>query len=327
MRRNVSAGPEFWSERQGFLQRMGLGVSLCMAAGLAAMGFTGFLAISELMHAGDPAWSHPVAGEEHGAPVAPPDGTGDGTANATGDGPGATTVGRSASLDDNPLYRIGELGEVTCTAPELDKDDTESVEDFAHAIADCLDQAWGDYFAAAGLEFSSPNRVYWTAAGHSPCGAFPSEGTAAFYCGANQGLYLGLEDIIAASADNENPEAYTFLISHEYGHHVQGQSRILAQFHSARAGADQEEADALSRRNELQANCLGGVFLGASGDALGYGPAERRNILDDVELRSDRGRDRTHGSAENGRMWTAHGMDRVDPAACDTWNVDEDLVR
>ncbi|MFE3460134.1 neutral zinc metallopeptidase [Nocardiopsis aegyptia] len=304
---------------------MGLGVSLCLVAGLAAMGFTGFLAISELLHAADPAWSHPVAGQEHTAPVTPSNGTGSGS--GTEGGEGATTVGRSAPLDDSPLYRIGELGEVTCTAPELDKDDTESVETFAHAIADCLDQAWGDYFASAGLEFSSPNRVYWTAAGHSPCGAFPSEGTAAFYCGANQGLYLGLEDIVAASADNENPEAYTFLISHEYGHHVQGQSRILAQFHSARAGAEQEEADELSRRNELQANCLGGVFLGAARDSLGYGPAERRNILDDVELRSDRGRDRTHGSAENGRMWTAHGMDRVDPASCDTWNVDEDLVR
>ncbi|KOX17160.1 neutral zinc metallopeptidase [Nocardiopsis sp. NRRL B-16309] len=310
---------------------MGLGVSLCLAAGLAAMGFTGFLAISELLHSADPAWSRPRAGEEHSAPVTSSDGTGgatadDGTAHGTGGGP-ATTVGQSAPLNDSPLYRIGELGEVTCTAPELDKDDTESVETFAHAIADCLDDAWGDYFAGAGLEFSSPNRVYWTAAGHSPCGAFPSEGTAAFYCGANQGLYLGLEDIVAASAHNENPEAYTFLISHEYGHHVQGQSRILAQFHSERAGAEQEEADELSRRNELQANCLGGVFLGASGDSLGYGPAERRNILDDVRLRSDRGRHRTHGSAENGRMWTAHGMDRVDPASCDTWNADEGLVR
>ncbi|WP_121188122.1 neutral zinc metallopeptidase [Nocardiopsis sp. Huas11] len=323
---------------------MGIGVSLCLAAGLAAMGFTGFLAISELLHSSDPGWSHPVADEQHGAPAASPGGSGAGTsdgavnggspeetgageAGGEGEGEGATTVGQSAPLDDSPLYRIGELGEVTCTAPELDKDDSASVETFAHAIADCLDEAWGDYFTAAGLEFTSPNRIYWTAAGHSPCGAFPSEGTAAFYCGANQGLYLGLEDIVAASADNENPEAYTFLISHEYGHHVQGQSRILAQFHSARAGADQEEADELSRRNELQANCLGGVFLGASGDSLGYGDHERSNILDDVELRSDRGRDRTHGSAENGRMWTAHGMDRVDPASCDTWNVDEDLVR
>jgi predicted metalloprotease len=307
---------------------MGIGVSLCLAAGLAAVGFTGFLAISELLHADEPEWSHPVAAEEYGAPAAPTDGTGGGSEGGTGGTEGGTTtVGQSAPLDDSPLYRIGELGEVTCTAPEFDKDDSASVETFAHAIADCLDQAWGDYFAEAGLEFSSPNRVYWTAAGHSPCGAFPSEGTAAFYCGANQGLYLGLEDIVAASADSDDPEAYTFLISHEYGHHVQGQSRILAQFHSARAGAGQEEADELSRRNELQANCLGGVFLGASGDSLGYGAAERRNILDDVELRSDRGRDRTHGSAENGRMWTEHGMDRVDPASCDTWNADEDLVR
>jgi len=68
------------------------------------------------------------------------------------------------------------------------------------------------------------------------------------------------------------------------------------------------------------------VFLGASGSGLGYGGSERENILDDVGLRSDRGGGHTHGSARNGRLWTAHGMDRVDPGACNTWNAPEDLV-
>jgi predicted metalloprotease len=290
---------------------MGLGVSLTLGTGLAAVGFTGFLAFSAMLSSSDAAWSHPVASA--------------GPADGGGEHQRAVSTGGDM-LGDNPLYRIGELGEVTCEAPELDPEDPESVEGFVHEIADCLDRAWSDYFASAGMEFSSPNRVYWYSAGNSPCGAFPTQGTAAFYCQANQGLYLGVEDIVEASAGSDRPEAYTFLLSHEYGHHVQGQSRILAEFHEARAGVDRETADELTRRNELQANCLGGVFLGASGPGLGHGGSERENILDDVGLRSDRGGDHTHGSARNGRLWTAHGMDRVDPGACNTWDAPEDLV-
>lgn len=312
------SGAGYWSERPGFLQQMGLGVSLCLGTGLAAVGMTGFLVISSLLQSAEPAWSHPAA---HGSVTGAAAGAG-----AAQERPAAD--GRPDGLPgDSPLYRVGEIGEVTCRAPELDQEDPESVEAFAHDIADCLDDAWGSYFAEAGMEFSSPNRVYWHTEGHSPCGAFPTEGTAAFYCQANHGLYLGVEDVVAASAGSGRPEAYTFLLSHEYGHHVQGQARILAEFHEVRAGAPQDEADELTRRKELQANCLGGVFLGASEDSLGFGEEGRENILDDVVRRSDRGGGHTHGSADNSRMWTVHGMDRMDPGACDTWDAPEELVR
>ncbi len=309
-----------WAERPGLLQRMGLGVALTLGVGLAAVGVTGFLAISAAFPPDGQGWSEPgftAAGGLSPDEVDVAEPRADSGEERYGDDP----------LGDNPLYRVGELGEVTCTAPELDESDPASMEEFAHSIADCLDAAWADYFEEAGLEFSSPNRVYWHAPGHSPCGPFPSEGTAAFYCGANEGLYVGVEDIVEASAGNDEPEAYTFLLSHEYGHHVQGQSGMLAELHSARARAGEDSEDELTRRNELQANCLGGVFLGASGDSLGHGRSEQQNILDDVERRSDSGGAHTHGSQENGILWTLHGMDRLNPASCNTWAADEPLVR
>ncbi|SIO91329.1 neutral zinc metallopeptidase [Nocardiopsis sp. JB363] len=306
-----------WAEPRGFLQRMGLGVSLSLGTGLAAVGFTGFLAISAMLPGAEPAWGDPV-------------GT-DPTELMSADAEGRPVDHPDARIDDplgqNPLYATGELGEVTCSPPTLDQEDPRSVEVFVHAIADCLDTAWAAYFDEAGLPFSSPNRIYWHDEGHSPCGPFPSGGTAAFYCQANQGLYLGVKDIVAASASSEEPEAYTFLLSHEYGHHVQGQSRMLAEFHALRANADDETADELTRRNELQANCLGGVFVGSAEESLGYQERERENILDDVVRRSDHAGTGTHGSTENGRLWTAHGLDRMDPAACNTWEAREELVR
>lgn len=319
MRDEYAPSKEDWIERPGFWQRLGLGASLSLGTGLAAVGFTGFLAMSSFLSSTED-WSH-TNDTDASAPLMGVDPSDDRTADSGQDRYGNDPLG------DNPLYRVGELGEVTCVTPELDSSDPESMERFAHTMADCLDQAWSSYFEAAGLEFTSPNRVYWHSPGHSPCGPFPSEGTAAFYCGANQGLYLGVEDIVEASAGNDESEAYTFLLSHEYGHHVQGQSRILVEFHSARAGVDQAEADELTRRNELQANCLSGVFLGASGPSLGLGETERQNILDDVVRRSDRGGEHTHGSEENSRLWTVHGMDRVDPAACNTWVAAEELVQ
>ena len=319
MKDEHSSTREDWIECPGFWQRLGLGASLSLGTGLAAVGFTGFLAVSAFLPSAE-AWSH-TGDAETSSPLTGVDSSHEQVAVSGQEGYGDDPLG------DNPLYRVGELGEVTCATPELDSSDPESMEGFAHAVADCLDTAWSSYFETAGLEFASPNRVYWHSPGHSPCGPFPTEGTAAFYCGANQGLYLGVEDIAEASAGSDEPEAYTFLLSHEYGHHVQGQSRILVEFHSARAWADQAEADELTRRNELQANCLGGVFLGASGPSLGLGEPQRQNILDDVVRRSDRGGARTHGSEENGRLWTVHGMDRVDPAACNTWVAGEELVR
>ncbi|GAB3706164.1 neutral zinc metallopeptidase [Nocardiopsis oceani] len=294
---------------------MGLAVSLCLGTGLAAVGFTGFLAVTSLLPKAEPAWGEPLGAD---------------ATELMSDGTGASPADSDAvedPLGENPLYTVGELGEVTCTPPDMDHEDPESVEAFVHAIADCLDEAWAEHFDAAGIPFSSPNRVYWNNEGNSPCGPFPTEGTAAFYCEANEGLYLGVEDVVAASAGSEKPEAYTFLLSHEYGHHVQGQSRILAEFHALRADADDETSDELTRRNELQADCLGGVFVGASEESLGYGESEHENILDDVGRRSDHVGTNTHGSVANGRLWTAHGVDRVDPAACNTWKADEELVR
>ncbi|WP_017581317.1 neutral zinc metallopeptidase [Nocardiopsis valliformis] len=295
---------------------MGLGVSLSLGTGLAAVGFTGFLSISAMLPSAEAALGEPLGPGPDQVLIAD-----------VAEAPAADPVPIQDPFGQNPLYANGELGEVTCKPPKMDTGDPKSVEVFVHAIADCLDAAWAAYFAEAGIPFTSPNRIYWYAEGHSPCGPFPTQGTAAFYCQANQGLYLGVEDIVAASAGSEEAEAYTFLLSHEYGHHVQGQSRILAEFHALRANADEETADELTRRNELQADCLGGVFIGAAGESLGYGESERTNILDSVGRRSDHAGTSTHGSVENGRLWTAHGMDRVDPAACNTWEAREELVR
>ncbi|WP_345556404.1 neutral zinc metallopeptidase [Streptomonospora halophila] len=293
-------------------QRFSLSVTLVLFTGLTAIGFATFISVSALF--GPSAHAAPAVPGTGAAPVS----------NGQPNGPGA----RADALTDNPLYSSGGMTQVTCPAPALDPDDPESMEDFLHEITDCLDTAWREQFARTGTEFDAPSRIYWYTSGQSPCGSYPTVGTAAFYCQANEGLYLGIQDIVENSAETKNPEAYTFLLSHEYAHHVQGEAGILGRFHGVRADRDSGAVqDRLTRRNELQANCLGGLFLGAVEDSYPIGAQEYAGILDDAGRRGDFDPgERTHGTPANGRMWTAHGMDRGDPAACNTWEAREDLV-
>ncbi|MUL43300.1 peptidase [Streptomonospora sp. PA3] len=291
---------------------MSLSVTLVLLTGLTAIGFSAFISVSALFAA--PAHAGPVASGPAAAPV-------------SGEQPAPRDTGAHL-LTDNPLYSSGAMAEVTCPAPELDPDDPASMEDFLHEITSCLDTAWREQFAGTGLGFDPPSRIYWYTAGQSPCGSFPSAGTAAFYCQANEGLYLGIEDIVENSAESEHPEAYTFLLSHEYAHHVQGEAGILGYFHGVRAAEEDPAVEAeLTRRSELQANCLGGLFLGAVAETYPIGGQEHANILADAERRGDFSPgEREHGTPENGRMWTAHGMDLGEPAACNTWEAGEELV-
>ncbi len=288
---------------------LGVGVSVVVVMGLASVALAGFVSVASLF------------------------GTGSGPAPATGPptGPSEQTdpdQGRPRDvLTTNALYLSGELRSVACPAPEMEAGDPRSMEDFLHEVTDCLDQAWGEHLTAAGLEFEPPNRVYWYSSGQSPCGTYPVEGLSAFYCHANKGLYLGVEDIVAGSGHSDRTAAYTFLLGHEYGHHVQGETGILSQYQEMRSGSNGEESrDEWSRRSELQANCLSGVFLGAVENSFPIGEAEREEVLRDAALRADRGDTHTHGSPANGRLWTSHGMDRRDPAACNTWEAEEELV-
>ncbi|RNL84033.1 neutral zinc metallopeptidase [Halostreptopolyspora alba] len=299
-------------------QRFSLGVIVVLLTGLSAAGLAGFLTFSAVVDSSEATTVPPAGAPEPDTTEADPPAEGETPEEAGAD-----------VLAANSLYSNGELAEVTCEAPDLDPDDKESMERFLHDITDCLDRAWGGHFEQAGMDFEKPQRIYWYTSGQSPCGSYPAPGVAAFYCEANKGLYLGLEDIAHNTGESDRPESYTFLLSHEYGHHVQGESGILGHLHSTRSEEKRTEKDReeLTRRSELQANCLGGSFLGAAGDTLPITSAERANILDDAERRGDFDPDtRTHGSPENGSMWTAHGMDRRNPAACNTWAARDELV-
>ncbi|MFI6575433.1 neutral zinc metallopeptidase [Nocardiopsis sp. NPDC050513] len=266
-----------------------------------------------------------------GADRSPPSGSADAADLAHRPDQRGRPSGRTA-LVANPLYDTGRLSPLPCPVPEPDVEDPDTMEDFLHRVADCLDDAWGTQFARAGIPFEPPDRVFWDEPGVSPCRAYPSA-AGAFYCRASLSIYIGTADVVEKWNGATDSVVYASLLAHEYGHHVQGESGLLDYYHEQRRlEVDALERNAWTRRSELQANCLAGAFLGSV--RLGY-PLDGDDLaalLDDAAATADREdgdeEERTHGSADNGVWWTRRGWEEQTPGACNTWDVtDESLVQ
>lgn len=240
-------------------------------------------------------------------------------------------TGQSA-LVANPLYDSGRLSPLPCPVSEVDVHDPGSMDEFLHGIADCLDQAWQAQFAQVGLPFEPPERVFWSEPGTSPCRPYPST-AGAFYCRAGQSIYIGTSDVVDKWNGATQSVVYASLLAHEYGHHVQGESGLLEYYHEQRRlEGEGGDPNSWTRRSELQANCLAGVFLGSVRLSYPLSDGDLEILLADAAATADREDgdedERTHGSAENSVLWTEKGWEEQTPGACNTWDVeDEELVQ
>jgi uncharacterized protein len=247
--------------------------------------------------------------------------------------PGAGTDGtrlragsRTAALS-GPLYHSGSLPRVECRLPSIAEHDERSMQKFLDTLSDCLDEAWERQFAKAKVKgFTAPQRVFWSMPGSSPCGSYPAPGASAFYCPANDTMYVGLSNIVdtAGGEPVAHYAVYARVIAHEYGHHVQEDAGILEYGHEQMASEDGARGAETSRRIELQAQCFAGAFLSAEKDTLPMTSAQYRAMIADNRARGDdeaRPALRDHGSARHYAGWVVRGYKRGALSACDTWTA------
>ena len=217
------------------------------------------------------------------------------------------------------------------TAEELAADPRADM--IAVVMADTED-VWNGIFSAQGRQYREPVLVLFTGATRSACGL----GQAAmgpFYCPADQKAYIDLSfyDDLQRRFKAPGDFAQAYVIAHEVGHHVQNLLGISSQVRQMQQGRSQAEANALSVRLELQADCLAGVWANRADKArniLEQGDVEEAlnaasAIGDDRLQRQSQGRvvpeSFTHGTSEQRQRWFRTGLQSGDPDRCDTFSA------
>jgi predicted metalloprotease len=233
--------------------------------------------------------------------------------------PGAIDVGLPGSAEapaDAPLDE-GDLGDRTG--------------EFVDAVQDDVQLTWRDIFRRSGDRYRMASVVLYTDATQTGCGVGQAE-AGPFYCPADERVYLDTSFFRELDrrfgAPGDFAEAY--VIAHELGHHVQNLLGIERQVRDA-SDAHPDEANELSVRLELQADCLAGVWAHS---ADGRGILEPGDLEEGMRAASSVGDDRlqqqatgridresfTHGTSEQRVGWLRNGFRVGNPDACDTFS-------
>ncbi|MDG4549169.1 MAG: zinc metallopeptidase [Candidatus Contendobacter sp.] len=211
--------------------------------------------------------------------------------------------------------------------------DDESRKFVSVVLADTED-TWRDLFRRMGGTYQDPKLVLFTGAVQSACG-FAQAAVGPFYCPADRKVYidLGFFDELKNRFRAPGDFAKAYVIAHEIGHHIQNLLGISNQVESLRGRSSQGEANAMSVRLELQADCFAGVWA--------FHANRARQILEagDVEAALNAataiGDDRlqmqargyvvpdsfTHGSSAQRVRWFKRGIAGGDLRQCDTFNA------
>lgn len=221
-------------------------------------------------------------------------------------------------LKRNRLYRVGTMAGAGCApAAQTPLDSSGNLLAYYQSTVTCMDQAWKSSWKKlrkAGVKFRAPKVEIHNGTSPSPCG---TPGRLSFYCGRNKTIYMYDAEIVnpwnAYPGDEYSHGltrlAATHVLAHEYGHHVQQLVGILGTIGSRYEGK-------LERRAELQASCLGNVWLSAQRDAY--------PILSDYAQRPELWRYisvSNHGSLANQAYWTDRGYASAQPGDCNTFKA------
>ena len=207
--------------------------------------------------------------------------------------------------------------------------------EFVRAVLGDTEDTWREIFQGANRQYKDPTLVLFRGGVNSACG-FANSAVGPFYCPGDQRVYIDLaffrelEQRFGAAGDF----AQAYVIAHEVGHHVQTLLGVSAKVNAARQRGERVEgANGLLVRQELQADCLAGVWAyhgQQRHDWLEPGDIEEAlnaaNAIGDDRLQKQaRGQvvpdSFTHGTSEQRVRWFKTGFDGGDVGRCDTFKA------
>lgn len=205
--------------------------------------------------------------------------------------------------------------------------------DFVSVVLADTESTWHLEFKKLGLTYQEPKLVLFRNAVNSACGSAQSA-MGPFYCPGDHKLYIDLafyEDMknkLGAPGDF----AQAYVIAHEVGHHVQTLLGTSAKVTQAQQQVSKEQANQLSVKQELQADCYAGIWGH-------YADTERKmleegDIEEALEAASAIGDDKlqqqaggavrpesfTHGSSKQRVEWFKRGFEQGKVEECNTFN-------
>jgi len=236
----------------------------------------------------------------------------------------------SALTGQNPVDIINtQSSDETAGTSGVPADDPQA--EFISVVLADTEEVWSEVFRERGADYPEPMLVLFTQATQSACGVGQSA-MGPFYCPNDQKVYLDLSffEELETRFGAPGDFAQAYVVAHEVGHHVQTVTGTSSRVTAARERGNEREANAMSVRLELQADCYAGVWghYAAQRGLLEPGDAEEglraaAAIGDDRIQRQTQGRvvpeSFTHGSSEDRVRWLRRGLDSGRIDACDTF--------
>lgn len=195
------------------------------------------------------------------------------------------------------------------------------------------EDVWQTEFKKLGKQYQQPKLVIYRNGTSTACGqgkAFMGP----FYCPADNKIYIDLSfyNDMKTKLGAGGEFAQGYVVAHEIGHHVQHLLGIEQQVRKLQQGVSTKEANKLSVKLELQADCFAGVW--------GHN-MDKEGILDDGDLQSALnaaqaiGDDRlqqqsqgrvipdsfTHGTSQQRYFWFKKGFETGDINSCNTFSA------
>lgn len=255
-------------------------------------------------------------------------------------------------VDPQQAYQVTQqiTQQSTTTASILENPSAEQQEDkqFVSTILADTEDTWTPIFSQLGKQYQPPKLVLFSGAVQSACGS-ASSAMGPFYCPTDQKVYIDttffkdMRSQMGISGEKNQTElsrndqagdfALAYVIAHEVGHHIQTLLGISQQVHHARTQLGQAQANQVSVRQELQADCFAGLwayhnqqrtqFLQDGDIAEAMDAAEK--IGDDYLQTKAQGKivpdSFTHGTSVQRQRWFERGLTTGDINQCDTFNA------
>jgi len=230
------------------------------------------------------------------------------------------------------LQNTGTLSPPSQTSQvALSPEEKELGEFVAVVLADTED-TWRHIFEQEGSRYREPTLVLFSGAVESACG-YAQSATGPFYCPADEKVYIDLSFFEALQNRFGAPGdfAQAYVIAHEIGHHVQTLAGISEKVHAAKRQSSEREANALSVRQELQADCFAGIWAYHADRARQL--LEKGDIDEALNAANAIGDDRlqmqsqghvvpdsfTHGTSAQRIEWFKRGFATGSLSACNTF--------